>query len=180
MKRLQSLIAHPFCVIVLVLTCLSLGYLANDNFQRTGNIFSPEILAWFAEEPISPLSKVAQLQHLTENIGFPYDDDGEETIGIMFIWSPNMGTNGRNIATAAPRAIQEGELLHRTPDEYWKNKEGKLGPHNEALIHNEVEAIILPSEITATKGMPVVVKRHKSGFLFGNPAVAEEEVLALN
>lgn len=176
--KMKRFVMNPICVVVLVVAGLSLAYLANVQFNKTGTFWPPQN-ARFTEEP-SPLDKVMDLQHEASATGFPYGASNAEIIGTFYVWSANMGSeNGLNIVTAAPRPIQNGEMLHRTPNEFWK-KDGQLGPHNEELLHNGVEAILLPSELTATKGMQIVVKRHESGFLFGTPAAPEEEVLALN
>jgi len=174
---MKRFVMNPIYVVALVVAGLSLAYLANVQFNKTGTFWPPQN-ARLTEEP-SPLDKVMDLQHEASTTGFPYGASNAEIIGTFYVWSVNMGgESGHNIVTAAPRALEKGETPHRTPNEFWV-KDGQLGPHDEELSHYEVEAIILPSELTVTKGMPIVVKRHESGFLFGTPA-HEEDVLALN
>lgn len=173
---MKNFITHPFSVIIIAAVVLTLAYLVNAQIRETGTILPPDKNAARFTTEASPLDKVMELQHQASD--FPNSSASDETIGTFYVWSANMGESGLNIVTAAPRLIEDDELLYRTPNEFWK-KDGQLGPHNEELLHNEVEAVLLAPGITPTKGTALVVHRHELGFLYGTP-ISEEEVFALN
>lgn len=175
---MKNIVKNPFVVGSVAVLLLMLAFSASNQFQQTGTILPPDKnTAKFSLAP-SPLDKVMKLEQLASaNGGFPTEDWGDEIVGVMYTWSRPMTTleTNLNIVSAGPWAVESGQQLHRTPNEFWI-KDGVLGPNDEYLIHAQTEAVLIPGGVEIDKGTPIEVKRHQSGFLYGTPAPLEEKV----